>query len=97
MPLTPKQRQFLKGKGHSLKPVIIIGKDRISKCVIDSIAKALDDHELIKVGLLETAELDRQETAELLSSELKADVVQVIGFKILLYKRRQKDPKIVLP
>ena len=95
--LTPKQKQFLKGQGHSLSSVIQVGKVGLTDNVLKSISKTLDDHELIKVTLLETANLDRNEASEKISSELKAEVVQVIGFKILLYRKNPEKPKIVLP
>lgn len=97
MKLKSKQRQYLKGLGHSLKPVIQVGKDGLSAAVLSSISKALDDHELIKVNVLETADLDRKEASQQISSTLNAEVVQTLGRKILLFRRHQEKPKIQLP
>jgi RNA-binding protein len=97
IPLNPRCRQFLKGKGHHLKPVIIIGKEGISEKVIAGTSKALLDHELIKVGILETALLDRKEAAADLAEKTGAELVQIVGFKLLLYKRHPKKPVLVLP
>jgi RNA-binding protein len=97
MKLKSKQRQFLKGLGHSLKPVIQVGKDSLSEPVLSSISKALDDHELIKINILETANLDRKEASGLLSSALDAEVVQILGRKILLFRRNKEKPKIQFP
>ena len=95
--LTPKQRQYLKGISHGEKPVIHIGKNGIDDGVIASINKALDDHELIKVSVLENSDLDRKEAAQDICDAVKAEKVQVLGRKITIYRRNKKEPKIVLP
>ncbi|NLE01677.1 MAG: ribosome assembly RNA-binding protein YhbY [Fibrobacter sp.] len=97
MPLTTKQRQYLKGLGHSLKPVIQVGKEGLTDRVIASISKALLDHELIKINILETALLERNEAAEEISTELKAEIVQILGRKVLLYRKNPEKAKIQLP
>ncbi|HEX3019857.1 MAG TPA: ribosome assembly RNA-binding protein YhbY [Chitinispirillaceae bacterium] len=90
MELNSKQRQYLKGLGHSLKPVIQVGKDGLSEQVLASISKALDDHELIKINILETADLSREEASEQISSALKAAIVQTLGRKILLFRKNEQ-------
>ncbi|MFP4014014.1 MAG: ribosome assembly RNA-binding protein YhbY [Chitinispirillaceae bacterium] len=95
--LTPGQRKYLKGLGHGLKPCVQVGKEGITENVIESISKALNDHELIKVGLLETAGLDRKDAGQEIADALDAHLVQVLGLKILLFRRNAKKPKIILP
>jgi RNA-binding protein len=97
MSLTSKQRQYLKGLGHALSPVLQIGKEGINERQLASISKTLDDHELVKINILETSELNKNEAAEKICEPLKAELVQVIGKKMLLYKKNKKAPKIVLP
>lgn len=97
MKLKPKQRQYLKGLGHSLKPVIQVGKDGLSEAVLASTSKALDDHELIKINILETSDLDRKEAPQVIASAMNAEVVQTLGRKILLFRRNKEKPKIQLP
>ncbi len=97
MELTTKQRQYLKGLGHSLRPVIVVGKDGLTEQVLSSISKALDDHELIKINVLETALLDRQEASETISTSLNAKIIQTLGRKILIFRRNVKEPKIQIP
>ena len=91
MPLTTKQRQYLKGLGHPLKPVIQVGKEGLTDRVIASISKALLDHELIKINILETALLERNEAAEEISTELKAEIVQILGRKKRRPQNRQTE------
>ena len=46
--------------------------------------------------MLETAPVSPREAAEALAEQTESEVVQVIGSKFALYKRNEKDPKIVL-
>ncbi|MBP1543134.1 MAG: YhbY family RNA-binding protein, partial [Oscillospiraceae bacterium] len=52
----------------------------------------LDCRELIKVGVQENCEYTAREAADEIAAQLKADVVQVIGRKFVLW-RRSSDPK----
>ncbi len=47
--------------------------------------------------MLESAGTTPREIADEISSAIKAEVVQVIGTKFVLYKRNEKEPKIELP
>lgn len=97
MSLTAKQRQYLKGLGHALKPVIQIGKEGLNERQLKSISKAFEDHELIKINVLETADLNKNEASEQICTSLQAELVQTLGKKMLLYKPSKDKPKIVLP
>lgn len=94
--LTGKQKRFLRGLGHSLNPVITIGKGEISDPLIRETDEALAHHELIKVKILESCILDRHEVADELATVCKAEVAQVLGRTFLLY-RTAEEPKLELP
>lgn len=94
--LTGKQKRFLRAMGHSLNPVITIGKGEITEALVKETAEALEHHELIKVKILESCLLDRHEAADELAAACDADVAQVIGRTFLLY-RPAKERKIELP
>ena len=94
--LTGKQKRYLRGLGHSLKPVITVGKGEISDALLRETDEALAVHELIKVKILESCLLGRDEVAAELAAACKADIAQVLGRTILLYKKA-KEPKIELP
>lgn len=84
--LSGKQNRFLRGLGHHLNPVVLIGKDAVSQGVIDSVEEVLDQHELIKVKLLEGCLVDRKNVAEQLSTTTDSSVVQILGRTILLFR-----------
>jgi RNA-binding protein len=94
--LTGKQARFLRGLGHHLQPVVMIGREEISEPLVASAEEALFAHELIKVKVQEGCMLDRREAAAILADRTGAEVVQVLGRTILLY-RPAADPKIQLP
>jgi len=94
--LTGKQKRHLRALGHKLKPVIQIGKKEVEEGLIHEANAALDHHELIKVKLLESCLLDRNEASGMLAEACGADVAQILGRTFLLY-RPAPEPVIVLP
>lgn len=94
--LTGKQKRHLRSLGHSLKPVILIGKKEVDDRLIAETEAALACHELIKVKVLENCGLDRHEAGEVLSTATGSDIAQVLGKTFLLYRPAEK-PVIILP
>jgi len=97
MPLTGKQKRHLRGLGHELNPIVLIGQQGLDERVVAAITKAVDAHELVKIKLLERFSGDRHETAEELATKTKTELVQVLGKTILLYKKFAEKPTIQLP
>lgn len=94
--LTGKQKRYLRGLGHDLKPVVMIGKSEITDTLLQETDTALEHHELIKVKLLESSLTDRRDAATDLAMHLNAEVAQILGRTFLLY-RPSREPKIILP
>lgn len=94
--LTGKQKRHLRALGHSLKPLIQVGKKEIEEALVNEANAALAHHELIKVKLLESCMLDKHEASELLASACNAEVAQILGKTFLLY-RPAETPVIALP
>ena len=61
------------------------------------VARALETHELIKVRVSKESPLSPDEARAPVESETSSQVAQVIGRMLVIYRRRKKDPKIVLP
>ena len=93
MALTGKQRRHLRGLGHHLTPIAQLGKEGLSEAFVAAVGQALDDHELIKVRILENAAVDRHDAADELAAATHAEVAQVLGNTILLYRARAEDPE----
>ena len=96
MTLSGKQNRYLRAMGHHLKPVVFIGKEGLTKVVLDKVMIELSFHELIKVKLGK-GELSRNDAVQLLADQTGASVVQLLGKTILLYAPRSSDPIIQLP
>ena len=89
-----KQRAYLKGLAMNMTPIIQIGKSSVTQAV----EEALEARELIKISVLQNCLDDPRQMAEVLAERTHADVVQVIGKKIVLYKEgKDNKKKIVLP
>ncbi len=90
-PLTGKQARFLRGIGHKLQPVVMIGRQEISEEVVAAADEALLAHELIKIKLQEGCLTDRRVVAEELSAQTGSAVAQILGKTILLYRPSEKE------
>lgn len=96
MSLSNKQKQFLKGKAHSLKPVVLLGANGLTEGVLAEIEQALHDHELIKIKVPEEDRELRQQIMATIVAESEAEQVQIIGKTLVLYKAAE-EPIIRLP
>ena len=94
--LTSKQRAQLRGLASTADTIIMVGKGGITENVIAQTSDALKARELVKGKVLESALLSAREACEALSEACRAEQVQVIGNKFVLYKRNESDPKIEL-
>ena len=92
--LTSKERAALRSMANTLQPVMQIGKGGVGENLLKQLDAVLDARELVKITVLETAELDCKETAEMLCRELRAEPVQTMGRKITLFRRNHEEPKI---
>jgi len=96
MSLTGKQRDYLRGLAHHLKPVIIIGDAGVTAAVLSEINLALDHHELIKIKLRVGDRHNRRSALENICAETGAEAVQEIG-QIAVIFRAAPEPTITLP
>ena len=94
--LTSKQRAQLKGIAATADTIIQVGKGGINDNLVTQVNDALRARELVKGRVLENSLLTAREACDQLSELCKAEQVQVIGSKFVLYKRNEKEPKIEL-
>ena len=97
MPLTGKQRRFLRSLGHHLDAVVQVGKNGVSDSVVAATDAALTAHELIKIRCAAECPLDREEVAAALTTAATAELVQKLGRTLLLYRPDAERPRIALP
>lgn len=94
--LTGKQKRYLRAKAHNLNAIFQIGKEGVHENQIKGIMTALENKELIKVKILESCAQTKNEVALEISMQTKADVVQILGRTIVLFKP-SPDKIIKLP
>lgn len=95
--MTSKQRAYLMSLASNLEPVFQIGKSSLTPEVTAAIEECFNNRELIKVAVLKNCFDDPKELAYTLAERTRAQVVQVIGKKIVLYKENKDNKKIQLP
>ena len=94
--ITSKQRAQLRGIAMNEDTIIQIGKGGVTENVIESVSAALKARELVKGRVLENSMLTAREACDALCEACKAEPVQVIGTKFVLFKRNPNDIKIEL-
>lgn len=98
MSLTSKQRAYLKSLAMDLDPIQYFGKASLTEENLRNVEEALTARELIKLGVQKNCDDDPNEIADAIAESTGADVVQVIGKKIVLYREGKDDKKrIELP
>ena len=95
--LTSKQRAFLRSLASTEDTILMVGKGGMSDQIVKQADDALTARELIKGKVLETSDIGPRETAEYIALAVKAEVVQVIGSKFVLFRRNPEAPRIELP
>ena len=95
--LTSKQRAYLRSLAAAEHTVLIVGKGGVTPNTVTEAANALRARELIKGRVLESSLLSAHEAADMLAGRCRAEVVQCIGSKFVLYKRNETAPKLTLP
>ena len=88
--MTGKERAEFRRQANTLTAIFQIGKGEISDAMLDSIDEALEKRELIKISVLETADLSAKDAAEMISAATGSEVIQCIGRKFVLYRKKQE-------
>lgn len=94
--LTSKQRAHLKSIASTEDTILQVGKNGIVDTLVTQVSDALRAREIVKMKVLEGAMLTPAEAAAELAEKTKSEVVQVIGNKLVLFKRNPQNPKIKL-
>ena len=89
--MTSKDRAYLRGIAMKMEPTAQVGKNGITDTLLKQIDDQLEAREMIKVSVLQNSELDAKAVANDIAGEVNAEIVQVLGFKITLYRVSKKD------
>lgn len=89
--LTGKQKRFLRSEAHHFSPMFQIGKNNLSKEIVDEYVAALSKRELIKVQILQNATINTKEAVEFIQEHSDITVVQIIGHVLVLYLPAEEE------
>ncbi len=94
MKLTEHQKKSLRGMGHRLKPVVIVGAAGVTDALVAELSSALEHHELMKVRVNAGDRAARDELLDRLCRDADAHVIQRVGHVALLLKLRKKKSRL---
>ncbi|MCA1009750.1 ribosome assembly RNA-binding protein YhbY [Halobacillus halophilus] len=95
--LTSKQKKHLRAESHHVQPIFQVGKAGVNENMTTQIEEALEKRELIKVSILQNCFEDSKQVADQIAKSTGAQIVQVIGNTIILYKESKENKQIQLP
>ena len=91
--LTSKERSNLRSIAQSIDPITQVGKLGVNDSLIESLDKAIEKGELIKITVLENSGLVPKEAGFEIAEKLGAEFVCATGRKLVFY-RRSNNPKV---
>ena len=91
--LTSTRRAELRAEANKIPAIIQIGKIGIEENLVKQVDDALESRELIKIKALDTAPSEAGEIAGELAALTGADIVQIVGRTIVLWRKSTKQDK----
>jgi RNA-binding protein len=95
--LDGRQRRHLRALGHHHKALVQVGKEAVTPGIIEAVAQALAQHELVKVRVSAEVTAPLAEVGAELAEKTRSALAQTIGRTLLFYRPHPKKPRIVLP
>ena len=95
--LSNKQKRYLRSLAHHLTPIFQVGKLGVNEHIIRHIGEAIETRELMKISILNNNSDEPNDIANELAEGAQAELVQVIGRTIVLYKESKDHKIIILP
>ena len=92
MEISSKDKYKLRSLAHSLKPSVLIGKEGASINSINSINKALDSNELIKIKF-NSFKNEKKTISKIIERSCNAIIIGIKGNIVIFYKKNQDIEK----
>ena len=97
MMLSEPQKKYLRGLGHALKPVVMVGESGLTDAVRAEFESSLEHHELVKIRVKVGDREQRDKIILSLCETANAELVQRIGNMALLFRENPEKKRIRLP
>ena len=91
--INSRQRAQLRGLANGIDTILHVGKDGITENVIRQCSDALEARELIKGRVLDNSLLTAREACDELCAACRAEPVQTIGSRFVLYRESRMMDK----
>ena len=85
MAITGKQVRQLRSMANNLKPTVIVGKEGVTANILKQV------NEVIKVSVLCETGSQAAEAGREIADQAEAELVQVIGKRVVLYRETTRD------
>lgn len=95
--LTATQIRYLKSEAHHIEALYQIGKNKLGDTQLELLRNGINARELIKIKVLKNAEIDLDDFAMELAVALNADLIDVKGHTVTLFKKKAKESSFKLP
>ncbi|WP_319758522.1 YhbY family RNA-binding protein [uncultured Sphaerochaeta sp.] len=82
-------RNFLRSQAHSLKPIVMVGKEGVDDRVVSALNEALSSHELVKVKF-QAQKDEMRPLSEQLAQKTNSDLISIIGFIATFYRESEE-------
>lgn len=86
MQLRGKQKRYLRAQANHLQPIFAVGKEGLTANWLAQLDGALDRRELIKVNILQNADVTADEVKKFIEDQTDIQVVQIVGRVLVLFK-----------
>lgn len=94
--LSNNQKKFLRKLAHTINPGLMIGQNGLSESVENELFLTLEKHELLKIKVRVEKE-EKQQIIDKILTKTNANLIQVVGNVVVIYKAFDEDPQIILP
>ena len=98
--LSNKQIKYLRGLGHKLPALVLVGKEGLTHQLLEAVTAELLNHELIKVKIGTNSTVTKDDAAKHIPETTGSCLVQLIGKTLILYRPNtelSKEKRIILP
>jgi RNA-binding protein len=95
--ITNRQRIYLRKLAQTLPTKFQLGKEALHPDWLKMVDLALTKQELIKLHVLKSTQEEASSLIPKIIKSLKADLVQTIGHRVVIYRPHPTQPRIVLP
>lgn len=97
MAMTGKERAALRAEAHHLDVKVHVGHQGLTDALLGSLNDVLRTHELVKLQVAKAGELSAKQAANEIAEKMGAEVIQVIGRTLTIYRENPDLKRGELP